>query len=90
MTDGVLAKVDHTIGTPCLQTHAVVISTKSTMMSLATADPSPNPHALQKELPRRKGCVEVVQPSPSVSRKYHSEEMAAMTSVLPVRKDAGV
>lgn len=46
MTDEVLAKVAHTMGTPCLQTPAVVISTKSTMMSLATADPSPNPHAL--------------------------------------------
>lgn len=34
--------------------------------------------------------MEVVQPSPSVPRKYHSEEMAAMTTVLPVHKDAGV
>ena len=49
MTDEVLAKVDHTMGTLCLQTHAVVISTKSTMMSLAAADPSPDPHALQNK-----------------------------------------
>lgn len=49
MTDEVLAKVDHTMGTPCLQTPAVVISTKSTMMSFATADPSPNPHELQNK-----------------------------------------
>lgn len=46
MTDEVLAKVNHTMGTLRLQTHAVVISTKSTVMSLATADPSPDPHAL--------------------------------------------